>query len=140
MSKYDPLGRFLVKTPRTEVPMSFAEIERVLGFALPEKSKKNRAWWSNNPDNSVMTKVWLDAGFRSQQVDMASQSLVFRRVERSLSPPGGGFAEASAGSPVSQRRNPLFGWMKGTVTVAPGTDLTAPADPNWADIAEGKLK
>jgi hypothetical protein len=26
--------------------------------------------------------------------------------------------------------------MKGTVTIAPGTDLTQPACPEWADIAE----
>jgi hypothetical protein len=34
------------------------------------------------------------------------------------------------------KRHPLFGWMKGTVTIAPGTDLTTPACPEWADIAE----
>jgi hypothetical protein len=33
-------------------------------------------------------------------------------------------------------RSPLLGWMKGTVTIAPGTDLTEPACPEWADIAE----
>jgi hypothetical protein len=33
-------------------------------------------------------------------------------------------------------RHPLFGWMKGTVTIAPGTDLTEPTCPEWADIAE----
>jgi hypothetical protein len=26
--------------------------------------------------------------------------------------------------------------MKGTFTITPGTDLTAPAFPEWADIAE----
>jgi hypothetical protein len=33
------------------------------------------------------------------------------------------------------RRHPLFGRMKGMVTIVPQTDLTAPADPDWADIA-----
>jgi hypothetical protein len=28
--------------------------------------------------------------------------------------------------------------MKGMITVAPGTDLTEPADPDWGDIAWGK--
>jgi hypothetical protein len=34
------------------------------------------------------------------------------------------------------RRHPLFGCMKGTVWIAPGVDLTAPACPEWAVIAE----
>jgi hypothetical protein len=25
----------------------------------------------------------------------------------------------------------LYGWLKGTVTIAPGVDLTEPADPYW---------
>jgi hypothetical protein len=35
-------------------------------------------------------------------------------------------------------RHPLFGWMKGTFTIAPGTDLTAPACPEWEAYAERK--
>jgi hypothetical protein len=31
------------------------------------------------------------------------------------------------------KRHPLFGWMKGTVKIAPGVDLMQPADPQWAD-------
>ena len=34
------------------------------------------------------------------------------------------------------RRHPLFGAFAGLVTVAPGVDLTKPADPGWADLIE----
>jgi len=34
--------------------------------------------------------------------------------------------------------HPLFTWMKGTVTIAPGVDLTEPADPDWGDLAWGR--
>ncbi len=44
-------------------------------------------------------------------------------------------AEAISKQP---RRHRLFGWMKSTVTIMPETDLTEPADPNWADIAWGE--
>ena len=37
-----------------------------------------------------------------------------------------------------KERHPLFGALKGTVFIPPGVDLTEPADPDWADIAEGK--
>ena len=29
--------------------------------------------------------------------------------------------------------HPLIGALRGTVTIAPGTDLTQPADPEWVD-------
>ena len=80
MSKYAALGEYLKRQRGDLVPMTFAEIERVTGVKLPASANKHRPWWSNNPDNSVMTKVWLDAGYESEQVDMAKRKLVFQRV------------------------------------------------------------
>src|SRR3954451_20045222 len=80
MSKYEALGDFLKSQRGDRVPMSFAQIERVTGAKLPPSAAKHRPWWSNNPTNSVMTRVWLNAGFESEQVDMAARRLVFRRV------------------------------------------------------------
>jgi len=68
MGKYTRLGEFLRSQRRKEVPMTFAEIERVIGGKLPPNSPHYPAWWSNNPSNNVMTKVWLNAGFRTEQV------------------------------------------------------------------------
>ncbi len=112
--------------------MTFAEIEQVIGEALPN-SKAYAAWWSNNPSNNVMTKVWLEAGYRTEQVDTEGEKLVFRRDptiargndKRDLAP-----ARNQSKSP---RRHPLFGVLKGKVTVLPETDLTAPADPTWGE-------
>ena len=42
--------------------------------------------------------------------------------------------------PTEQRRHPMYGWMKGTITIAPGVDLTEPACPEWADITEEKVE
>ncbi len=135
MSKYEPLRRHLEGRSAQLVPMTFAEIEKVLGFKLPE-SQKYAAWWSNNPDNNVMTNEWLAAGYKSEQVDIEGRKLVFRRMASSN--------RVTAKAPQSPaqvrtepRRHGLFGWMKNTVTIMPGTDLTEPADPNWADIAWG---
>src|SRR5437764_14979453 len=79
MGKYRPLTEFLQNQPSGEVRMSFAQIERVVGFKLPPVAQRHRAWWSNSPTNNVMTRAWLDAGFRSEQVDMAARKLVFRK-------------------------------------------------------------
>jgi len=128
MSKYEPLGDFLKNQKTDSVPMSFAEIERVTGTKLPA-SAQYRAWWSNNSFNSVMTKVWLDAGFESEQVDMAHRKLVFRRV-RSSAVSFNDKAVPAFGS-GGKKAHPLAGLLKEVTQVTPGVDLTEPADPDW---------
>jgi hypothetical protein len=131
MGKYQPLGEFLRHQQTDEVAMTFAEIERVIGAKLPPNSPNYPAWWSNNPTNNVMTKVWLDAGFRAEQVDVRNRRLVFRRT-------GTGARPAAEGQGSSDReirnRHPLFGLWKGMIHVAPGVDLTEPADPDWGKV------
>ncbi len=139
-SKYAPLGQYLRKQPTNLVPMTFAEIERVIDAKLPD-SQRYPAWWSNNPWNNVMTKVWLDAGFETEQVDIPGRKVVFRRV----GPRASNIADAAnAATPMSNAkgsdRNSLIGWMKGTVTIAPGVDLTEPADPEWGKRVWGDKK
>ncbi len=118
MSKYESLGQFLKSRREGLVPMTFIEIEKIIGAPLPPSAHKHRPWWSNNGDNSALTRAWLEAGFKSEQVDMAAQRLVFRRVGPAKAAPRGG-------------SHPLFGAMKGLMRIADDTDLTKPADPDW---------
>jgi hypothetical protein len=120
MSKYESLGQFLKSRREESVPMTFADIERVTGVRLPPSAHKHRPWWSNNGANSALTRVWLDAGFKSEQVDMAAQRLVFRRVGKPMPQPAGG-------------HHPLIGALKGLLRIAEDTDLTKPADPDWGN-------
>src|SRR5438270_4736898 len=119
MGKYAPLGDFLRSQHSQEVPLTFAEIERITGAKLPPKAQHHRAWWSNNPSNNVMTKVWLEAGYESAQVDMAARRLVFRRVVKA-SEAGGGFAEAAKPYATADGRHPARGALKGMVHIPPG--------------------
>ena len=135
MTKYAPLGDYLRKQRGSEVRMTFAQIERVIGGKLPP-SQQNRAWWSNNPWNNVMTKVWLDAGFVTEQVDIEGRKLVFRRVGTDRGPVGGFEDAPHAGStPFASERHPLFGALKGLMRIPAETDLTEPADPEWGENA-----
>src|ERR1041384_6278906 len=102
--KYQPLTDFLLRQHTDAKSMSFEDIERVIGEPLPASASRHRAWWSNNPDNSVMTKAWLEAGFRSEQVDMKRRRLVFRRTTRMSN------ARPTPGSRRSSE-HPLIGWM-----------------------------
>ena len=147
MSKYEPLRRFLEANAAETMAMTFAQIESVLGFKLPA-SHRYRAWWSNNTFNNVMTNEWIAAGYKTEQVDIEARRLVFRRVKiaqvstlgfAEAAPGGlGGGAVATDSKPKAVRRHPLFGWMKGTITIAPGTDLAEPADPDLAEYLDRK--
>lgn len=131
--KYEPLTEFLRRQSGAVVRMSFDEIERVIGARLPPSAIHHRAWWSNNPQNNVMTKAWKDAGFESEEVDMKRRRVAFRRV-RSEASRDTGMPSVDA---TTRTRHPLIGWMKGTLTVAEGIDLTRPADPEWGEAAYG---
>jgi hypothetical protein len=128
MSKYVNLGEFLRGQKTSAVRMSFAEVERVIGHKLP-RSARYPAWWSNNPSNNVMTKVWLEAGFKTEQVDIEGRKLTFRR--RSAAPQK---QKKSDRSPTRSGYPPFYGLLKGTITIAPGVDLTEPADPDWGKV------
>ena len=82
MTKYQPLEAHLRKSGQEIVSMTFSEIEEVIGAELPASAFKHRGWWSNNPSNSVITHAWLDAGYKSANVDIPGRRLMFRRFEQ----------------------------------------------------------
>lgn len=131
MSKYDPLRTFLGGVQTIEVPMTFDEIEHVIGTRLPAAAENHRAWWSNNSSNNVMTKAWLAAGYSTERVDMSARRLVFRR---NGSPPA---SPTSTSTPTTRPKgDPGFlerirARLGGTVTVAEGVDLTEPTGEIW---------
>jgi hypothetical protein len=136
MSKYEPLKRYLREQQADEVPLTFRDIEKIIGEKLPN-SQFNRAWWSNNPNNNVMTSAWLAADYITEKVDIKKRRLVFRRIgtmrPRQLSEEERQRHARWYGAELAKPgRHPLFGWMKGTVSVPAGVDLTEPADPDWA--------
>jgi hypothetical protein len=144
-SKYQPLTTFLRSQHADRVPMSFTDIERVIGTKLPPSADLHRGWWSNNPTNNVMTHAWLEAGFESERVDLSARQLTFRRARaagsnkargNAMAPLGFAAASTNVDGGAAAPRDPasgkpaLFGWLAGTVAVT--GDLTEPADPEWA--------
>ena len=116
--------------------MTFAEIERIIGAALPASAFNYRAWWSNNPTNNVMTHSWLKAGYKTANVDMEGRTLVFvKSTQYGPAPESGGRvlrdAAAAPAEAGAASFSLVFGALKGTVTVKPGTELTAPVETEW---------
>lgn len=132
MSIYSPLKAFLAEQRTDHVPMSFREIERLVGRALPA-SKQYPAWWSNNPSNNPMTREWLNAGFQTESVNISGERLVFRRVNNSTPLPSaaGGNSGGAMGRGAGASGTAFFGFMKGKMTIEPGYDITKPIDVEW---------
>ena len=126
-SKYTPIRTHLQERGTARIPMSFKEIEALLGFSLPSSARSYRAWWSNNPHNNVMTRAWLDAGYRTEEIDLSGERVVFRSIngEQPAAPAG---AQPRGGE---SRTVSIIAILKGTVTLAPGTDLTEPTSERW---------
>jgi hypothetical protein len=114
MSKYAPLTRHLKAFRTGHVAMAFGEVEAVLGFDLPKSARRHRPWWSNEAGGShAQARAWLNAGFRVSEVDMEAERLVFVRLN-------------ATDEPATTLDHPLWGALRGTVTIAPGVDLTEP--------------
>lgn len=81
MAKYDPLRDYLRKQKLDEFELTFAEMERKIGYMLP-KSAGRPQWWANTtaPDTThVQRRAWGDAGFAAFLIAGADR-VRFRRV------------------------------------------------------------
>ena len=125
MSKYEALPQFLGRVAGSIHRLSFRQLERILGFKLPTSAYEHEAWWSNNATGHSHARAWLEAGWRTEAVDLAARQVTFRR---SMPPP----------NQTPPKKPDPWGCMAGTVTILPGTDLTAPSDEPW-NAPEGRL-
>jgi len=126
MSKYESLPQFLRSTRGPTKRMSFAEIEKVLGFKLPKSAYEHDAWWSNNGTGHSHARAWLEAGWRTGNIDRAGRKVTF--VRSGLPPQPG----------TPKPKTDPWGCMAGTVTIMSGADLTQPTGEQW-NAEEGRL-
>jgi len=84
-AKYLPLQRHLAAVVGDTVTLTFAEVEALLGAALPSSARQRAAWWANTA-GSFQARAWLVAGWRVQGLNRFAGTVRFVR-ER---PPGGG--------------------------------------------------
>lgn len=80
MAKYDALTQFLrgQADERSELTLSFASLETILGHPLPPTARVDRPWWANT-QASNHARRWLNAGWRVARVDLAASQVVFDR-------------------------------------------------------------
>jgi hypothetical protein len=83
MSRYDPLSKYLSSRSESEWHAGFSDVEKVLGFPLPNSARRYSAWWANQQGaGHSQVRGWRDVGWRTAAVDLARESVRFERVER----------------------------------------------------------
>lgn len=79
--KYARLYCHLAQLSGHEWQARFGEIEKILGFRLPDSARIHRPWWANQGQRGGHSHAlaWEMAGWKTSQVNVAEERLVFIR-------------------------------------------------------------
>jgi hypothetical protein len=80
-TEYRSLYEYLHDRYADSVVLTFAEMEDLLGFALPDVARVEQAWWANaDPDcPSPHSLCWIQAS-RTATPRLPAQVVVFERI------------------------------------------------------------
>jgi len=81
-SKYEGLERHLKFRAAftSQVKLTFARIDGLIGSNLPITAYRDNVWWSNT-SSSAHSKAWLDAGWEVQEVNLKEGYVTFKKVQ-----------------------------------------------------------
>ena len=141
--KYDPLRLYLLRQAQGRIPMTFQEVESVIGGPLPASARRHRPWWANDATGHAHAHAWLEAGYRTERVDMEGEKLVFvRAADTRKADMMKGMAESHAACATqdANAQHPMIGALRGLLWIDPALDLTRPAlDPDeWEGLLNEK--
>jgi len=122
MSKYLPLSERLARETADTWRATLAEIEAVLGSALPKAAQQN-AWWTGA--EKPHHRAWLDHGWRVEALDRAGGLVTFRRAAAAPEARPAAPETAAAASGTAQRAVGAAALIGAGVAVAAGIGLFA---------------
>jgi hypothetical protein len=81
-AEYVSLHKYLHNRFANIVVLTFAQIEDLLGFALPDLARRQQEWWGNGDADSApsaQSRSWTEAS-RTAKPNLLAQSVVFERA------------------------------------------------------------
>lgn len=81
-AEYRSLHRYLVERYADIVVLTFAEIEDLLGFVLPELARVQPAWWATagaGGTSSDQSRAWTEAN-RTATPNLPARTVAFERA------------------------------------------------------------
>lgn len=88
VNKYQRLANHLASLSTSPWKATFAELEAIMGEALPFSAREHRPWWGNSSANS-QSAAWMTVGWKTARVDLAAETVEFHRSVPGLSAPAG---------------------------------------------------
>ena len=81
---YQALYAYLENRYANTVVLTFAQIEDLLGFTLPDSARVDHEWWANNDSNDntahAHSRSWTLAS-RTATPNLQAQTVVFERKQ-----------------------------------------------------------
>jgi hypothetical protein len=122
--KYATLRAFLSARSEPRISMSFAEVAAAAKVKLPASAFRYPQWWQNDAEHHVQAKAWIEAGYKTENVDLDARRVEFVRVAAVARGVREMQKTYEPGPPY--KVHPAYGALKGVVTIH-DWDVTQPA-------------
>ena len=77
--KYRFLSDYLYESNQARVKLSYADIENILKFKLPDSAATHRTFWANTTSHSIALS-WLSVNYSVVEVNLENQYIVFEKM------------------------------------------------------------
>ena len=78
-SRYAGIAGYLKGQSGQTAEATFTELEEAIGNSLPASAERHRAWWANTERNT-QARVWMEEGWRVDQVDFDERKVTFSKM------------------------------------------------------------
>lgn len=76
--KYRRLAEKFENADGNPIRLTFAQIEEIIGFSLPESARQHRAYWANTTTHSI-SSCWMSAGYKVVDANLTGGYIIFER-------------------------------------------------------------
>ncbi len=77
MAKYDKLTEYLNEHERTNIRVSFDDVEIIIGAKLPASAYKYIEWWANGVVEGRHSYGWLNGDWETEDLNLNEKRVSF---------------------------------------------------------------